>query len=141
MGQYSLTLINGGAPLCTIQRLKARCEEALSSFALSFNWRRYSAAAKMRDHLNDVHHFGVSKSAMAQGDWICVDCGDVVAGAHTRPLPSSNLSRYDLLKPQQASSSRLNLRRLFLCNLNIAHKPCSRQTRQWTRVAHKKRLR
>jgi hypothetical protein len=37
-----LTLINGGGPLCTLQRLKANCDEPLSSFAFSFNLRRYS---------------------------------------------------------------------------------------------------
>jgi hypothetical protein len=42
MYQYFLTLINGGAPLCTSQRLKAKCDEALSNFASNFNLRRYS---------------------------------------------------------------------------------------------------
>ena len=61
--------------------------------ATAFNKPQMSAvAAKMRDHLNDVHHFGVSKSAMAQGDWICVDCGDVVVHVFT---PSSR-EYYDL---------------------------------------------
>jgi len=39
---YFLTLINGGAPLCTGQRLKARCDEALSDFGFSFNLGRYA---------------------------------------------------------------------------------------------------
>jgi hypothetical protein len=30
---YTLTLINGGGPLCIIPRLKARCDEALAKFA------------------------------------------------------------------------------------------------------------
>jgi hypothetical protein len=42
MEHYFLTLINGGGPLCTIQRLKAKCDEALSSLALKFNLRRYT---------------------------------------------------------------------------------------------------
>ena len=29
MDHYLLTLIYGGGPLCTIQRLKAKCDEAL----------------------------------------------------------------------------------------------------------------
>jgi hypothetical protein len=39
-----ITLTNGGGPPCTIQRLKAKCDEALSNFALSFNLRRYNTA-------------------------------------------------------------------------------------------------
>jgi len=41
MDHYFLTLINGGGALCTIQRLKATCDEALSNLALNFNLRRY----------------------------------------------------------------------------------------------------
>ena len=44
MDQYSLTLKNGAGPLCTIQRLKAKCDEALSNFAFSLNLRRYIKA-------------------------------------------------------------------------------------------------
>jgi len=36
------TLINGGCPLCTIQSLKAKCDEALSNFAFKFNLRWYT---------------------------------------------------------------------------------------------------
>jgi hypothetical protein len=36
-----ITLRNGGGPLCTIQRLKAKCDEALLNFAFSFKLRRY----------------------------------------------------------------------------------------------------
>ena len=42
MDHYSLTLINGGGPLCTIQRLKAKCDESLSNLAFKFNLRRYT---------------------------------------------------------------------------------------------------
>ena len=42
MDHYFLTLINEGAPLCTIQRLKAKCDEALSNFAFNFKLRRYN---------------------------------------------------------------------------------------------------
>jgi hypothetical protein len=42
MDQYFLTLTNGGGPLCTIQRLKAICEEALSNFAFNFKLCRYN---------------------------------------------------------------------------------------------------
>jgi len=44
MDQYSLPLINGRGPLCTIQHLKAKCDEALSNFAFSFNLRRHTKA-------------------------------------------------------------------------------------------------
>jgi hypothetical protein len=40
-----LTLINGGAPICTIQRLKAKCDEPLSNFAFEFKLRRYNQVA------------------------------------------------------------------------------------------------
>ena len=33
MDHYFITMIYGGGPLCTIQRLKATCDEVLSSFA------------------------------------------------------------------------------------------------------------
>ena len=36
------TLINGGGPLCTIERLKAKYHEALSNFGFNFNLRRYT---------------------------------------------------------------------------------------------------
>jgi hypothetical protein len=42
MHHYFLTLINWGAPLRTIQRLKAKWDEALSNFAFNFNLRRYT---------------------------------------------------------------------------------------------------
>ena len=32
----------------------------------------------MRDHLNDNYGLSLSKSSVQQGDWICVDCADVV---------------------------------------------------------------
>jgi hypothetical protein len=39
--RYFLTLINGGSPLCTIQRLKPICDRLLSSCGFNFNLRRY----------------------------------------------------------------------------------------------------
>jgi hypothetical protein len=42
MDQNFPTLINGGGPLCTIQRFKAKCDEALSNFAFTFSLRRYN---------------------------------------------------------------------------------------------------
>jgi len=50
MDHYFLTLINGGGPLCNIQRLKAECDEALSSFAFKFNLRRYDLAMVPDEH-------------------------------------------------------------------------------------------
>ena len=44
MDHYFLTLIYGGGPLCTIQRLKATCDEPLSTFAFKCNLRRYIKA-------------------------------------------------------------------------------------------------
>jgi hypothetical protein len=39
MDHCFLTLRNGEAPLCTLQHLKAKFDEALSNFAFSFNLR------------------------------------------------------------------------------------------------------
>jgi hypothetical protein len=47
MNHYFLTLLIGGGPLCTFQRLKARCDEALSNFAFNFSLRRYIKAADL----------------------------------------------------------------------------------------------
>jgi hypothetical protein len=46
MDLYFLTLINGEGPLCTIQRLKARYDEALSNVAFNFHLRRYTKAER-----------------------------------------------------------------------------------------------
>jgi len=42
MDHYFLPLMYGGGPLCSIQRLKATCDEALRKFAFNFNWRRFT---------------------------------------------------------------------------------------------------
>jgi len=42
---YYLTLISGGGPLCTIQRLKPICDALLSSVAFNFNLRRHNVAS------------------------------------------------------------------------------------------------
>jgi hypothetical protein len=42
MDHYFLTLMDWGGPLCTIQRFKATCGEALSNVAFNFNLRRYT---------------------------------------------------------------------------------------------------
>jgi hypothetical protein len=93
MDHYFLTLINGGGPLCTIQRLKAKCDKSLTNFAVSFNLRRYnegaprgsSAAAgqlmsltfrALRDDLQPARAAAVVKRLLQ-------------AGAYTRPLFSS----------------------------------------------------
>jgi hypothetical protein len=39
-----LTLMNWRGPLCTIQRLKAECDEALSDLGFNFSLRRYTKA-------------------------------------------------------------------------------------------------
>jgi len=41
MDHCFLTLIYGGGPICTIQRVKATCDEPLSTFAFKFNLRPY----------------------------------------------------------------------------------------------------
>jgi hypothetical protein len=56
MDHYFLSLINGGGPLCTIQRLKAKYHEALSNFGFNFNLRRYTKV------LDDK--FGIIKGTM-----------------------------------------------------------------------------
>ena len=55
MHHHSLTLINGGGPLCTIQRSKAKCDEALSNFDVSFNLRRYTQGFRVQ--LNSLNDF------------------------------------------------------------------------------------
>jgi len=42
MDHYFLTLINGGAPICTSQRLRLKFDKLLSNLAFSFNLRRYT---------------------------------------------------------------------------------------------------
>jgi len=42
MHHYFLTLINGVAPLCTIQRLKLPYDKLISNFAFKFNLSRYN---------------------------------------------------------------------------------------------------
>ena len=44
MDHYFLTLINGGGPLCTIQRLKLKFDKRLSNFAFKLNLRLYAVA-------------------------------------------------------------------------------------------------
>jgi hypothetical protein len=46
MFHYFLPLINGGGPLCIVQRLKVKCYGALSNFAFTFDLRRYTKAAE-----------------------------------------------------------------------------------------------
>jgi hypothetical protein len=47
MHNYLLTLIDGGGPICTIQRLKPICDTLLSTFAFKFNLRRYNLDRKV----------------------------------------------------------------------------------------------
>ena len=49
MVHYFLTLINGGGPICTIQRLKAECDEALSTSVFKINLSRYTMDALSRE--------------------------------------------------------------------------------------------
>jgi len=49
MNLYFRTLINGGAPLRTIQRLKAKCNETLSNFALKFNLSGYKEGTLVKE--------------------------------------------------------------------------------------------
>jgi len=51
---HFLTLTNGGGPLCTVQRLKHKCDKQLSDFAFDFNSRRYMQAAKGGADMNIV---------------------------------------------------------------------------------------
>jgi hypothetical protein len=59
MHHYLTTLINGGGPLCAIQRLKPVCNTLLSSVAFNFNLRRYTMEALLAD--------AAIKSAMGRG--------------------------------------------------------------------------
>ena len=52
--------------------------------ATAFNRPQMQAvASKMRDHLNEVHGQNLAKNVTQQGDWVCVDCGDVVVHVFT----------------------------------------------------------
>ena len=61
--------------------------------ATAFNRPQMNACcAKMRDLANDDYGLCISKSAANQGDWVCLDCADVVVHVFT---PSSR-THYDL---------------------------------------------
>ena len=52
--------------------------------ATAFNRPQMQAvASKMRDHLNEVHGQNLAKNVTQQGDWVCVDCGEVVVHVFT----------------------------------------------------------
>ena len=42
-----------------------------------------AVATKMRDHLNEKHGLSLAKNVTQQGDWVCVDCGEVVVHVFT----------------------------------------------------------
>jgi len=79
MHHFFLTLINGGGPLCTIQRLKAKCDAALSNFAFNFKLRRYSMAEEHHDEL-DRNSINVTGGGAANGG---VTCGELASGSVT----------------------------------------------------------
>jgi hypothetical protein len=54
MDHYFLTLMNGGGPPCTIQLLKATCDDALWNVAFNFKLRRYSLVKQVAMSTNDV---------------------------------------------------------------------------------------
>ena len=61
--------------------------------ATAFNRPQMQAVAgKMRDHMNENHNQGIPKQVANQGDWVCVDCGEVVIHVFT---PSSR-AFYDI---------------------------------------------
>jgi ribosome silencing factor RsfS/YbeB/iojap len=52
--------------------------------ATAFNRPQMQAVAtKMRDHLNEKHGLSLAKNVTQQGDWVCVDCGEVVVHVFT----------------------------------------------------------
>ena len=52
--------------------------------ATAFNRPQMQAvASKMRDHLNDNYDQNLAKNVTQQGDWVCVDCGEVVVHVFT----------------------------------------------------------
>jgi hypothetical protein len=53
MDHYFLTLMNGGGPLCTVQRLKAQCDEALSNVAFKLNLRPYAKVPALREFVHE----------------------------------------------------------------------------------------
>ena len=62
MEHYFLTLIYGGGPLCIVQRLKAKCDEALSNFAFNFNLRRYTKVLAFVDYADEAQRAATKAS-------------------------------------------------------------------------------
>jgi len=68
-----LSLMNRGAPLCTIQRLKLKFDKVLSNLGFKINLRRYTV-------VDSAAIAGIVDLLRAQGSW---------AGACTRPPVTS----------------------------------------------------
>jgi hypothetical protein len=60
-----LTLISGGGPLCTIQRLQQKFDKLPSSFAFDYNLRRYVKArdidSRTLREAQQVNHYVVGR--------------------------------------------------------------------------------
>jgi hypothetical protein len=81
-----LTLIKWEGPLCTVQRLEAKCDEALSYFAFNFKLRRYhrvsadrakQAGPRSRVHVHPAHVrplYLESNGILGSGEHVSLTC-------------------------------------------------------------------
>ena len=67
MHHYLLNLINGGGPLCTIQRLIPICSTLLLSVAFNFNLRRYNAVGRTALHAAAAGRWAAAAETVLQG--------------------------------------------------------------------------
>ena len=97
MDHYFLPLMNGGAPLCTIQRLKAKCDDVLSNVAFNLNLRRYiTGNVVVQPHIEKYR--SIKKTAggkFANAVYSQPGGRELMAGAYTRPLFSSTCAVSD----------------------------------------------
>jgi hypothetical protein len=93
MDHYFLTLINRGGPLCTIQRLKANCDGALSNFAFNFNPHRYVKEEREREAMGRIRSLlggGRGGDALVAAWQEYEEGATAEAGAYTRSHFRSN---------------------------------------------------
>ena len=86
MDHYFLTLIIGGGPLCTIQRLKLKFDRLLSNLAFSFNLRRYSL---------DMRTLPASSIGQGTQDWFNSNIGSFVEGAYEMKVDGLLTNEWD----------------------------------------------
>jgi hypothetical protein len=82
MDHYFLTLIYAGGPLCTIQRLKAKCDKLLSNCAFNFNSRRYTVVAHPRQQAQSHTGRAVRVGPIKPGLALSNRCGLALSNPH-----------------------------------------------------------